>query len=65
LLLSARAILTKQSKDCSELVLATDEDREGEAISWHLKQVLQPQVPTKRAIFTEITKVTTVQSYST
>lgn len=43
-------------KDASELLLATDEDREGESISWHLLQVLKPKVPVKRLVFHEITK---------
>jgi len=47
--------LQKKTRSCSELYLATDEDREGEAISWHLLQLLQPTVPVKRAVFHEIT----------
>jgi DNA topoisomerase-1 len=43
-------------KQADELVLATDEDREGESISWHLLQVLDPKVPTKRMVFHEITQ---------
>ncbi|MEH1805244.1 MAG: type I DNA topoisomerase [Nostoc sp.] len=43
-------------KDVDELILATDEDREGESISWHLYQLLKPKVPTKRMVFHEITQ---------
>ncbi len=42
-------------KDATELFLATDEDREGEAIAWHLVQTLKPQVPIRRMVFHEIT----------
>ena len=43
-------------KGSDELYLATDEDREGEAISWHLNELLKPKVPVHRLVFHEITK---------
>ena len=43
-------------KDSEELILATDEDREGESIGWHLMELLEPKVPVKRMVFSEITK---------
>src|SRR5438874_3827365 len=43
-------------KDAYELLLATDPDREGEAISWHLTQMLKPKVPVHRIVFHEITE---------
>jgi len=48
--------LKEALKSADELVLATDEDREGESISWHLLQLLQPKVPVKRMVFHEITQ---------
>ena len=48
--------LKEALKNADELVLATDEDREGESISWHLLQLLKPKVPTKRMVFHEITE---------
>ncbi|MDR0870028.1 MAG: type I DNA topoisomerase [Planctomycetaceae bacterium] len=48
--------LKEQLKNAKELYLATDEDREGEAISWHLVETLKPKIPIKRLVFHEITK---------
>ncbi|QDT50579.1 DNA topoisomerase 1 [Symmachiella dynata] len=43
-------------KNAQELIIATDEDREGESIGWHLVELLKPKVPVKRMVFSEITK---------
>jgi DNA topoisomerase I len=48
--------LRAKLKNADQLLLATDEDREGEAIAWHLTQVLDPKVPVRRMVFHEITK---------
>lgn len=48
--------LSSALKQAEELILATDEDREGESIAWHLTEVLKPHVPIRRMVFHEITK---------
>ncbi|MCS6870426.1 MAG: type I DNA topoisomerase [Anaerolineae bacterium] len=48
--------LKEALKEAEELILATDEDREGESIGWHLLEVLKPKVPVRRMVFHEITK---------
>ena len=50
------AELKRKLKDSDALYLATDGDREGEAIAWHLLEVLKPKVPVRRMVFNEITK---------
>src|SRR6188768_1659090 len=49
-------MLKDKLQECAALYLATDEDREGEAISWHLLEILKPKVPVHRLVFHEITK---------
>ncbi len=60
--------LIKELKDAlklaKELIVATDEDREGESIGWHLVQLLEPKVPVKRMVFSEITKEAILQAIS-
>lgn len=58
------AELKKALSSADELFLATDEDREGEAIAWHLLQVLKPKVPVHRMVFHEITKEAIQQALS-
>ena len=56
--------LKKQLKECSELYIATDPDREGEAIAWHIVECLKPKVPVKRLVFNEITKSAILESFN-
>jgi DNA topoisomerase-1 len=56
------AELKKVAKNASEILLATDEDREGEAIAWHLLEVLKPTIPVKRMVFHEITPESITQA---
>jgi len=56
------AELKRLLKDADQLLLATDEDREGEAIAWHLLEVLKPKVPVARMVFHEITKEAIVRA---
>ena len=56
------AKLRKALKEADSLYLATDEDREGEAISWHLCEILKPKVPVRRLVFHEITKEAITES---
>ena len=50
------ADLRRKLAQADEVLLATDEDREGEAIAWHLKEILKPKVPVRRMVFHEITR---------
>src|SRR4029078_6768177 len=56
------AKLKALAKDATELLLATDEDREGEGSAWHLRKTLRVKVPTKRMVFHEITKAAIQQA---
>ena len=56
--------LKEMLAEADVLYLATDEDREGEAIAWHLTEVLKPKVPVKRMVFHEITKAAIEEAFA-
>ncbi|MBR4477398.1 MAG: DNA topoisomerase I, partial [Spirochaetales bacterium] len=56
--------IKSELKGADELILATDEDREGESISWHLVEVLKPKMPTRRMVFHEITKKAILEAFA-
>ncbi len=56
--------IKSELKGADELILATDEDREGESISWHLLEVLKPKVPSRRMVFHEITKKAILEAFA-
>ncbi|MBO4410331.1 MAG: type I DNA topoisomerase [Spirochaetales bacterium] len=58
------AQIKSELKGADELILATDEDREGESISWHLTEVLKPKMPTRRMVFHEITKKAILEAFA-
>ena len=59
----AIAQIKSEMKSADELILATDEDREGESISWHLVEVLKPKMPYRRMVFHEITKKAILEAF--
>nr|MCR5442875.1 type I DNA topoisomerase [Sphaerochaetaceae bacterium] len=56
--------IKSELKGADELILATDEDREGESISWHLVEVLKPKMPTRRMVFHEITRKAILEAFA-
>ena len=56
--------LKKALKNADELLIATDPDREGEAIAWHIVDELKPKIPIKRLVFNEITKSAILDSFN-
>ena len=55
--------IKSELKGADELILATDEDREGESISWHLLEVLKPRIPSRRMVFHEITRKAILEAF--
>ncbi len=56
--------LKKALKNADQLLIATDPDREGEAIAWHIVDELKPKIPVKRLVFNEITKTAILDSFN-